>query len=291
MKKRFLLLMAILASSAWAQQNTDISAEQFTSGAANSQLSALGRQAASSGKRLVVTAPQHWHAQIAAKIRAGGNADVVLKDGFYETVLVRIEDKVEEPAKPEPRPEPKPAVASKVEPKRTPPPAAVAPSPEPVAEDLPVPPPSRAVVEAPPAAPAAPQVQAPPPAVAPRPATPAPAATVAEQAPASEPPAAPAVNDPTAPVMLVVAEPGDTDAVRIALEKRYNEGKRISERVEVSGLRRADTIYTGNGAAVVVRREGSRLLRMWLIGLLNLNQIGISSEGANKYQVLNSTLK
>ena len=106
MNKRFLLLMAMLASSASAQQNTDISAEQFTSGAANAKLSALGRQAAASGKRLVVTAPQHWHAQIAAKIRAGGNADVVLKDGFYETVLVRIEDKAAEPAKPEPKPEP-----------------------------------------------------------------------------------------------------------------------------------------------------------------------------------------
>ena len=39
----------------------------------------------------------------------------MLKDGFYETVLVRIEDKAAEPAKPEPPASP--------EPKRTPPPA------------------------------------------------------------------------------------------------------------------------------------------------------------------------
>ena len=102
MKKVFFALTAMFASSAWAQQNVDITAEQFNSGAANAELTTLGRQAAASGKRLVVTAPQHWHAQIAARIRAGGQAEIVLKDGFYETLLVRVEDKAAEPAKPEP---------------------------------------------------------------------------------------------------------------------------------------------------------------------------------------------
>ena len=286
MNKRFLLLLALLASSAWAQQNTDISAEQFTSGDANAKLSALGRQAAASGKRLVVTAPQHWHAQIAAKIRAGGNADVVLKDGFYETVLVRIEDKAAEPAKPEPKPEP----PVKAEPKRTPPPAR--------AETQPAPPPPPApAVEAPAPAPApvverAPQTPPPPAAPAAEP-PPAPVETAPQAAPvaataASEAPAA--TVDPSAPVMLEAAEPGDTDPVRATLEKRYNEGKRITELVETGALRRGDLIYTAKGAAVVVRREGSRLLRFWLVGSLNLNQIGISNEGVNKYKVLNSKL-
>ena len=103
MKKFLFVLTAMLASSAWAQQNIDITAEQFSSGAANAELTTLGRQAAASGKRLVVTAPQHWHAQIASRIRAGGDAEIVLKDGFYESLLVRVEDKAAEPAKPEPK--------------------------------------------------------------------------------------------------------------------------------------------------------------------------------------------
>lgn len=271
MKKCFLLLMAACAGSAMAQQNTDISGEQFTSGSANSTLTTLGRQAAASGKQLVVTAPQHWHAKIAASIRAGGDANFVLKDGFYETVLVRVAEAAPEPAKPEPappppKPEPKPAVA--------PPP--------------PPPPPPAPVVEAPPPAPE-PEVQAPPPAV------PAPAAEPVETpAPAVEesvPAETPAVVDPKAPIMLVSAEPGDTDPVRKSLEDRYNEGKRITELLAPSRLEAGDTIYVGGGAAVVVRREGGRLLRYWLDGSLNLNQIGISADGVNKYKVINSVLK
>jgi hypothetical protein len=118
------------------------------------------------------------------------------------------------------------------------------------------------------------------------------ATPVVEEAPAAEQAAAePAVVDPNAPVMLVVSEPGDTMPVRASLEKRYNEGKRITEVLEPVSLRLADLIYTGEGAAVVVRRDGGRLLRFWLSGELNLNQIGIAKSGANKYEVRNETLK
>ena len=37
--------------------------------------------------------------------------------------------------------------------------------------------------------------------------------------------------------------------------------------------------------------EGGRLLRFWLSGELNLNQIGIGKDGANKYVVLNETIR
>jgi hypothetical protein len=270
MKKCFLLLIAACAGSAMAQQNTDISAEQFNSGSANSTLTTLGRQAAASGKQLVVTAPQHWHASIAASIKAGGNANLVLKDGFYETVLVRVAETAPEPAKPEPPRAPPP-------PKAEPTPAP-APPPPPVVKAPPPPPPaptSAAEVTAPPAvaAPAKPEVQ-PEPVVE----VPAPAET-------------PAVVDPKAPIMLVSTEPGDTDPVRKSLEDRYNEGKRITELLAPSGLRIGDTIYVGKGAAVVVRRDGKYLVRMWLDGSLNLNQLGISADGANKYKVINSVLQ
>ena len=90
--------------------------------------------------------------------------------------------------------------------------------------------------------------------------------------------------------MLVANEPGDTDPARESMEKRYNEGKRIIERVESSALRDGDIIYTSAGSAVIVRRENNRLIRMWLVGSLNLNQTGLKSEGLNKYNVVNSNL-
>lgn len=280
MKKSFLLLMAMVATSALAQQNVDITAEQFNNGSANGKLTSLGRQAAASGKRLVVTAPQHWHARIAASIRAGGNADIVLKDGFYETLLVRVEDSAPEPEKPEPKPEPVAAA-----PKPAPAPAPVVTRPiAPKVEPLPPPPPPQAVVETPPPA-AEPVVQAPEP--APEAEAPAPADVSAE----TTAPEAPAVVDPKAPIMLEAAEPGDADPVREFMEKRYNEGKRIVNRIDLSRLERGDVIYTGKGAAVVVRRVRSSLDRMWLVGSINLNQIGLGADGLNKYKVLNSTVE
>ncbi|HEY6939968.1 MAG TPA: hypothetical protein VI238_00725, partial [Dokdonella sp.] len=96
MLKRLILASALIAGgSAYAQENTDISGANFQSGKADATLAALGRKAAASGNKLVITAPAEWHARIAAKIKAGGNADVVLREGFYENVLVRIESKAE----------------------------------------------------------------------------------------------------------------------------------------------------------------------------------------------------
>ena len=281
MSKRLILALAFVASTAWAQQNVDISAEQFNSGDANGTLASLGRQAAATGKKLVITAPAHWHARIAASIRSGGNADIVLKDGFYENVLVRVEAGAAEPAKEEAKP--------------------VEAKPEPVAEpaDLPVSPPPPPVVES--AAPAPAEVV--PAEVAPEPEAVAPAEVI-EPAPAptetAPPPAAEeaastegqqaaaAAADPKAPLMFTAQEPGDVDSVRASLETRYNDGNRISELLDVAKLRRADVIYTGEGVAVVARREGGRLYRMWLVGTINLNQIGIAKDGANRYRVIGS---
>lgn len=304
MSKCLILALALVASTAWAQQNVDISAEQFSSGDANGTLASLGRQAAATGKRLVVTAPAHWHSKIAASIRSGGNADIVLKDGFYENVLVRVEEGAAQPVKEEAKPV-EAAPAAKPEPARLPPPAAKAtPAAEPAT--LPVPPPPPPAVES--AAPA-PVEEAPAEAAVEPEATPsvemaepapveAPAETLSAPAPAPEetmpaeaPQAAPVAADAKAPVMLTAQEPSDVDPVRASLQTRFNEGKRITEVLDVSKLRRADVIYTDGGAAVVARREGGRLYRMWLIGTINLNQIGIAKDGANRYRVLGSTLE
>lgn len=297
MRKSLFALVAMVASSAMAQQNVDITAEQFKSGAADSQLTTLGRQAVSSGKRLVVTAPQHWHAQIASSIRAGGDAEIVLKDGFYETLLVRVEDKEAEPAIIEPKPEPKPEPVAAT-PKPLPTPVPVETKAEPAPAELPVPPPVQSIVDAPAPAPVsapepepepAPVVEVPTPvqqAVAEIPAAPA-----IEQAPDAAVAAAAGPVKSTAPNMLVAKEPGDVDPIRASMEERYNRGRRIVERVEPSQLRRSDVIHTANGAAVVVRFDGNQVLRMWLVGSINLNQTAIGNEGINKYRVLQPNLK
>ncbi len=285
MKKSFLLLVAMVATTALAQNNVDITADQFNSGAANAELTALGRQSEASGKRLVVTAPQHWHAKIAARIRAGGNADIVLKDGFYETLLVRVEDKEAEPVKPEPKPAP---VAEAPKPASAP--APIETRPQPAKVEIPPPPPARPVVETPP--PAAEPVATSPPPVAPA------ESPASDTGPTADEVSAPGVEsqasvpvDPKAPIVLDAAEPGDADPVREFMEKRYNEGKRIVERVEPAKLERGDVLYTGNGAAIVVRRDRRSMMRMWLVGSLNLNQIGLSADGVNKYKVLNSIIE
>lgn len=91
--------------------------------------------------------------------------------------------------------------------------------------------------------------------------------------------------------MLVAAEPRDTDPLRQFMEKRYNEGKRIVESVEPTELESGDVLYIRKGAAVVIRRDRRSMLRMWLVGSLNLNQIGLGADGVNKYKVLNSIIE
>lgn len=277
MIKRALLMTALLSVNAMAQQNADISETDFSSGAANARLAALGREAAASGKQLVVTAPQHWHAKIAASIRGGGKADLVLQDGFYETVSVRVQDKkAEEPPKPEVKPVVAPAPV-KAAPIAAPTPVKVAPV-APVSAPTPAPVSVERVVAPPPAAPVAAPVAVEP--------------AVDEVEPESLPDAVDSSQHVAIdPAAFVGAEPGDVDPVREAMEKQYNEGRRVTERVVSKTLRNGDVIYVRNSAAIVVRREGRRLLRFWLEGPIDLTQTGISAEGSNKYRILKSSMR
>lgn len=299
MIKRLALLSVLVAGSASAQQSIDISEKELAGGAAQTRLTALARQAEISGKRVVVTAPQHLHAQIAAALRAGGKAEIVMKDGFYENVLVRIEDKAAEPAKPEV----KPAVAAK--PIAPAPSVARRPTPTPV---QPAPPPAPVAAVPAPAPP--PQMTAPP-ATAPSTAAPVSVAPVVDEEfekppappetprsatpPAPAPVAVKAAGKPAAVAVVanvfVAHEPGDVSPARLALEKLYNEGRRINETLVPTRLRNGDIIYTGNGAAVVVRRERPSMLRFWLEGSLDLNQPGIDFESGNKYRVTGVSIR
>jgi len=272
MKARRLLLAAALATvPAFAQQNVDISGKDFESGAGDAKFATLGREAAASGKRIVVTAPQQWHSKIAAKIRAGGAADVVLKDGFYENVLVRVEDKPAEPPKPEPkveaaRAEPKPApkaVAQRVPvevpgPKPTLPPP-VEPAPAAPAREV-------AAVSAPPPAPPPQPVSAP--AANPAPAVP-PAATVASRAPA-----------PSAPPKPDVAK------IQQRFEQSLNNGREAEGSISPSGLQAGDFIFVDGPVRAVVRRESLRPRLFWLDGDLDLRRTELKDLGTNRYQVI-----
>lgn len=296
MIKRFVLFSALCATgSVWAQQSLDISEKDIASGAASARLSALARTAASSGKRVVVTAPQHLHGQIAAALAGGGKVDVVLRDGFYENVLVRVEDKVEEAPRPEPRPAvaapPPPPAPAPARPVVAPAQAAKPPAPAPV-EAVKEPPPPVEAVAAPPASPApAPPVDLSlPPPVAPAPAAapsapPPPPAAIEEAAEAA--PAATAEGSS----LLQATEPGDVTPVRLSLERLYNDGRRIRESITPAGLKNGDLVYTGSGAAVVVRRDGTNLLRFWLEGELDLSHRGLEATGSNRFKVIGSVIR
>lgn len=378
MKAGKLLWLALLcAGSALAQQNTDISGVDFFTGKADAALAALGRAAAASGNRLVITAPADWHKQIAAKVRAGGKAEVVLRDGFYENVLVRIEDQSAQPAEAE-APSRAEADKSRAEADKARAEAArsraEADKAQAEAEKVKAEA-ERAKAEAELAKVRAQQAAQ---QVAARaaPATPSlvalPAKTAAAAAPASEVdrirsrfeksllggrsadgdlavgalqagdtiyvdgPVRAVVRreglravlfwldgdfdlrraelkvtaenryqvvaairgdtgalrsefDNTPPLQASV--PADGAAVRSALEQSFNEGRRIDERLPVAKLRNGDLVYAGEGAAVVVRREGKNLLRFWLEGSLDLRQSAVHADGANRYRVVGTALR
>src|SRR5450432_577130 len=99
MLKRILFASALFSTAAIAQQ-VDINGKDFLSGAGDARLAEIARQAAASGKKLVVTAPAYWQGKVAAKLHAGAaNASVQMSEGFFENVLVRIEDGRPAPAK------------------------------------------------------------------------------------------------------------------------------------------------------------------------------------------------
>ena len=85
--------------------------------------------------------------------------------------------------------------------------------------------------------------------------------------------------------------PADGSAVRKSLQDQYADSRTVTDSLKPADLRQGDTIYTGQGAALVVRRAGGQLARYWLDGSLDLGQIGLKSQGGNVYKVLSDTIK
>lgn len=363
MSRKLILAAALFAAGASAQQSIDISGADFSSGKGDARLAELARQAAAQGKRVVVTAPKEWHKSIAAKL-GKGQGDVVLREGFYESVLARIEDKPEppKPAKPEPEKPSRPVSAVVAAPAR-------APEPKPAAVAKPVERVAPSPVAAAPARKAEPRPQ-PQPAVAPsaskRGAAAAPPKPVVdveairermrqsliEGRPAEGSLAVSSlqsgdviyVDEPvrgvvrreglkavlywldgdldlrrselkpsaanryqvmaairgegtlrrefdTSKAELVAGVPDDGAPVRVALEKAFNDGRRITGRLAPAELREGDVIYTGTTAAVVVRRDGKDMLRYWLDGSFDLRQSSVQADGPGKYRIHGSVVR
>ena len=90
---------------------------------------------------------------------------------------------------------------------------------------------------------------------------------------------------------LVASVPAANSAERNSLQTQYAEGHDVIESLHPADLKAGDVLYTGQGAAIVVRRAGTGLLRFWLDGDLNLGQSGLQKQGGNAYKVLSDTIK
>ncbi len=263
MSRKLILALALFAAGVQAQQSVDISADDYAAGKGDARLSALARQAAADGKRVVITAPKEWHKSITAKL--GKNGNVVLREGFYESVLARVEDVAEAP---KPAKAPEPAAA----PVRAAAPVAVAPAPV--------------------AAPPAPAPRPVPPVAVPAPA-PKPAPIVAS-APAAKPVSAPAAKpaQPLVSLPAASAKPAalDDEAIRDRMRQSLIEGRAAQGSMAVSALVSGDVIYVDEPVRGIVRREGTKAMLYWLDGDLDLRRNELKPLATNRYQVLGSII-
>lgn len=277
MLKKLMLVSALVATSAYAQQNTDISGANFQSGKADATLATLGRQAAASGNKLVITAPAEWHAKIAAKVHAGGAANLVLKEGFYENLLVRVEDKsakqevaeTEKTTKADVDKSRAEAEKAKADAEKSRAEAEKAKAEAEIAKSQAETEKAKAEAEAAKANAAAETARA---AAMAKSATAAPAPTVA----------APASNASAA------ASPADVDAIRARLERSLNNGHSANGNLPVASLQTGDTLYVDGPVRAVTRRDGGSMLLYWLDGDLDLRRSELKVLAPNRYQLVSS---
>lgn len=295
MLKKSFLALALVASAAFAQESADISGASFQSGSADATLSKLGREAAASGARLIITAPHEWHARIAAKVRAGGKANVVMRDGFYENVLVRIEDKNAAKAAAEPSAAERARIEAQrsraeVEKAKAEAEAAKAEAEAAKAEAEA----AKAAAEKASAEADAAKVQAEAEAAKARLEAERVAAEKArlerELAAAATAPAAngnsrAGVRAAAGQATGAGALTGEA-AVRERMEKSLNDGRAASGNLAVNKLRSGDTLYVDDGVIAVVRRDAGKPLLFWLEGDLDLRRSELKETATNRYQVL-----
>jgi len=274
MFKRILFTGALFAAGAASAQEVAISGKDFLSGAGDAKIAELARQAAASGKTLVITAPPYWQDKAAAKAHsAAANASVRTSDAFFENVMVRVEDSKAAKAAPV-EPAPKPA----------PPPAKVESKPEPKPEPRPAPPVRKPVEEAPAPAPKPAPVEAPPPPPPPPPVEVKPEPPAAAPAPAPAP--APVAVPPPAPPAAAAKPAADPSAaIKKRFEQNLNGGQPAEGTLEVAQLQKDDIVYENGSVRAVVRRFGPRTQLFWLNGELNMERAELVPTGTDRYRV------
>jgi outer membrane biosynthesis protein TonB len=274
MFKRILLTGALFAAGAVSAQEVAISGKDFLSGAGDAKIAELARQAAASGKTLVITAPPYWQDKAAAKAHsAAANASVRTSDAFFENVMVRVEDSkaAAKPAPVEVAPKPAPPARPEAKPEAKPEPRPAPPVRKPVVEEAPAPAPKPVPVETPP----------PPPAVQAKPEAPVAAPA---PAPVAAPPAAPpTAAQPAAPAAKPAADA--SAAIKKRLEQNLNAGQPSEGTLEVAQLEKDDLVYVSGSVRAVVRRFGPRTQLFWLDGELNLERAELIPTGTDRYRV------
>ena len=285
MFKRILLASALLAATAAMAQEVSIDGKDFLSGAGDARLADIAKQAASSGKKLVVTAPQYWQDKVAAKLHAGAaNATVQMKEGFFENVLVRVEDakaapKAESAAAPvaaaaPAREDAAKAAAAKAEAAKADAARAEAAKAESARADA-----ARAQAQRAEAARAEAERQE----------------AARQEAARAEAAKAEAARAEAAKAEAAKAAAAKAEVDRVAnikqrLEKNLNEGHPAEGSMNVSGLQTGDLIVVDGEVRAVARRAGAHTQLYWLEGDLNLDRVELVSIGENRYKV-NEPLK
>jgi len=288
LSKRFSVIGVVcaLASGVLFAQDFAIDGKDFESGAADAKLAVIARQAAASGKTIVVTTPPYWQSKVAGKLRAAApGVQVKTADAFFENVLVRVIDSGKQPAKPDAPVAAKPAEAAPA----APPPAEVAAAPAKPAPRAPTP----AKVATAPAAeaetpsPAAPakvehaEVALAKPAAAPPP--PTQAAPV--QAPVPAPQVASIAPSPSATAVKPKAADGDVATIKQKFENQLNLGRPALGAIRPPQLQKGDEIFVSGSVRAAVRKDHSRVQLYWLEGDLNLERAELVKTDANRYRV------
>ena len=279
---------ALFVAGAALAQEAAISGADFTGGKADAQLSAIGKQAAASGKTVVITAPAYWQGKAAAKVRAGARGKPVtirFSNGFYENVLVRVEApapkpaveakpetvKAETGAKPRATPEPK---RVKAEVAAHPAPKAAAATPSHSASA----PRAVAPVAATPQQPAAPPMQPPPP-----------SRIVAVPQVSQQPEVVPiptsTVNPTGVKPVLPATQAESGDAARQRMLGALNDGRPAAGELHEPQLQSGDQVYSDGDTLAVVRLEGLHRSLYWLAGPVDLQRVQYSPQGNGRYLV------
>ncbi len=270
--KSLVLLALAIAPGILLGQEMAINGKDFESGAADAKLAEIARQAAAAGKTVVVTTPPEWKAKVAAKLHAGApDANVQTKEGFFENVLVRIEDAKPAAAAPTDAAKPDAAKADAAKAAAAKAEAAKAATAKAEAEKA-----EAARVEAEKAE--AQRKEAERVAAAKAEAERKEAARIAAEKAEGERVAA-------AKAAAAKAEADRIDAIKQRMQKNLNDGKAAEGELSAGQLQKDDLVAVDGDIRGVARREGPRTHLFWLNGELNLDRIELQPLGDNRYKV------